>query len=188
MAGLSSVASKIPGSVAGDIAKKSLTGLGNSILAGLGTGGSFNFGAADSGAEDAIESGKQTGPTGDKSKDVLNALRDLQSDVNKQSAALKKNNGLLAKQNDLLAKGFESLIKGNEENLKILSQMSGGGGFGTDIIKEIAEGVAGSVLTSLLTGPLATVLGLASGPAAVLGGATIYAKGKLEERKKDENA
>jgi len=168
----------------GDFTKKTLSNVGSGVLAGLGTGGSFNFGAADSGAEDAIESGKQTGPTGDKSKDVINALRDLQSDVNKQSAALKKNNGLLAKQNDLLAKGFEALISGNE---KILSQMSQAGG------GSVAESIVttAGVLKTLIESPLARKILTASGAvstglvAAGVVGATINEKSEKNKLKQD---
>ena len=192
MAGLPKISpstkSKIKEGV-GDFTKKTLSNVGSGVLAGLGTGGSFNFGAADSGAEDAIDSGKQTGPTGDKSKDVINALRDLQSDVNKQSAALKKNNGLLAKQNDLLAKGFEALISGNE---KILSQMSqaggGGGGAASDALSTFAE----SLFSSFAKNP--TVLAVTAATAAALYGLNKVSEKisqdpnfkKLQERDKDK--
>ena len=169
MAGLSSVASKIPGAVAGELARKSLSGLGSSILSGLGTGGSLNFGSAESGADDAQESGKQTGPTGDKSKDVINALRDLQSDVNKQSAALKKNNGLLAKQTDILSKGFEALIKSNDKNTELLSQMSGGGSLG-DLLKSAAP----SILPSLASPAAVTAIAAIAASAAY----ELYKSGK----------
>jgi len=153
----------------GDFTKKTLSNVGSAVLAGLGTGGSFNFGAADSGAEDAIESGKQTGPTGDKSKDVINALRDLQSDVNKQSAALKKNNGLLAKQTDILTKGFEALIDSNNKNIELLSQMSGGVSLG-DLLKSSAS----SVLPSLASPAAVTAIAAISAAAAY----ELYKSGK----------
>jgi hypothetical protein len=106
-------------------------GLGQHAVAGMlgGTAGDF-YHAKSNVSTGAIESGKQTGPTGDNAKDLVNAVRDLQSDVNSQSGILKQNYDALLNQTGVLESGFKSLIQTGQTTNSLLQQLIQNGGLG----------------------------------------------------------
>jgi len=136
---------------------------GQSPLAGmLGGTASSMIGSKGDSPSDAKESGKQTGITGDAAKDIINALRDTQSDINTQGGLLKQNNAILMDQSNVLNSGFKSLIQSGEKTNLLLQQilqnggMGGGGGL-LQTLEQLLLGGAGAdagagLGTSLLNG------------------------------------
>jgi hypothetical protein len=79
----------------------------------------------------ASKNAKETAPTGDETKDTINAIRDLQSDTNSNGAELKSINDNISGMRETLGNGFTVLYRSGMETNKLLSQIlnkTGGGG------------------------------------------------------------
>jgi D-alanyl-D-alanine carboxypeptidase len=113
------------------------------------------------GPEDAKESGKQSPPTGDSGKDTVNAIRDLQSDLNTQTGILRQTNGILESQSKLMGDGFSALAR-QLANIKPSESGGGGGSIIGDILGAAGGAAAGG------KGMLGRLGGLAKGAGKVL--------------------
>ena len=112
---------KSGGSTIGEGLKSAVKNLGASLSDTLPKTLTESFGSS---AEDAKETGKRSPPTGDVSKDIINAVRDLQSDVNTQTGVLRQTNGILISQSKLMADGFGNLAN----QISKIKNIGGGGG------------------------------------------------------------
>ena len=77
----------------------------------------------NAGAADAKESGKQTASTGDSGKDTVIAIRDLQSDLNSQTAVIKQTNDIISSQSAMMAEGFNGLTRNVSQTNALLQKI-----------------------------------------------------------------
>jgi hypothetical protein len=120
----------------------------------------------------AAPSGKQTGTTGDDTKDIVNAIRDLQSDTNSNSAELKSINDNISGMRETLGNGFTVLYRSGMETNKLLSQIlskTDGGGSIIDI-PDINRTRSGGASKPGGASRVGTVLRGAGGRLPVVGG------------------
>ena len=77
----------------------------------------------NAGVADAKESGKQTASTGDSGKDTVIAIRDIQSDLNSQTAVIKQTNDIISSQSAMMAEGFNGLTRNISQTNTLLQKI-----------------------------------------------------------------
>lgn len=163
------------GSAAGEglksFAGKAGTGFVEGAL-GKTVGGTIakNIGSSSSGA---TTSGKQSAPTGDPNRDLINAVRDLQTDTNKSSAAQQQTNAILYANAELLGNVVGQQVQTNKllsELLKKdfgynLSAIGSGGNLSRAFGGNLSR-AAGGNLSRAATGSVENLLSRGAGTAA----------------------
>jgi zinc D-Ala-D-Ala carboxypeptidase len=134
---------------------------------------------AGKGPEDAKESGKTTPSTGDTGKDTVNAIRDLQSDLNSQTAVMKQVEAGISSQNQVMSNGFNGMIRILNALRMDIGKISLGSGGKNDLLGDAlgslgdlfggGKGEAKAGAKAAGKGVLGTLGGLAKGAGRLLG-------------------
>ena len=109
------------GEAAANVAKK----IGKDFLTGAvgGTIAGALIKPTKPGAADSSSSGKQSAESDNPQKNIIIAVRDLQSDLNAQTAVIRQTNDAIASQSELLNSGFNGLIRSNAQTNTLLAQI-----------------------------------------------------------------